>query len=64
MLKGNERHPDFHYPDTEWTYYLLAERFGWTPQQADQQPARLVQMLLAIGSVVDEVKAEAYGDRT
>lgn len=60
MLKGNERHPDFVYPDVAWEYYLLAERFGWTPQQVDAQPAGLVQQLLAIGSVVDEVKADAY----
>jgi hypothetical protein len=60
VLKGNERHSDFVYPDNEWTYYLLADRFGWTPDQVDQQPARLVSMLLAIGNVVDEVKAEKY----
>ena len=56
MLKGNERHPDFHYPDEEWEYFLFADRFGWTPEVVDRQPARLVQMLLAIGNIVEEVR--------
>ena len=58
MLKGNERHPEFVYPDEEWEYYLLAERFGWTPKQVDEQPARLVQMLIAVGNIVEEVRTE------
>lgn len=56
MLQGNERHEDFHYPDTEWEYYILADRFGWTPEQVDAQPAYLVRMLLEINNVVNEVQ--------
>jgi hypothetical protein len=37
---------------------LLAERFGWTPAQVDDQPAILLDWLLGIGNVVDEVKME------
>ena len=36
---------------------MLADRFGWTPLQVDEQPAVLLDWLLAIGEVVDEVKA-------
>lgn len=58
MLLGNERHPDFEYPDEAFKYFLLAERFGWTPSQVDEQPAGLVDLLVGIGDVVDEVRAE------
>jgi len=36
----------------------MAERFGWTPEQVDNLPASTADWLLAIGKVVDEVKAE------
>jgi hypothetical protein len=59
-LQGNQRHEDFDYPDEQWMYFLLAERFGWTPAQVDEQPAVLIDWLLSIGTIVDEVKAESY----
>jgi hypothetical protein len=55
-MQGGQVHKDFDYPDTEWQYFLLAERFGWTPTQVDEQPAVLVDWLIAIGNTVDEVK--------
>jgi hypothetical protein len=60
VLQGNERHPDFDYPDAEWEYFILADRFGWTPTEVDAQPARLVQMLISIGNAVEEVKSNAH----
>jgi hypothetical protein len=60
LLKGNERHGEFDYPDEEYRYYVLAKKFGWTPTQADQESAVMLDWLIAIAGVVDEVKAEAY----
>jgi hypothetical protein len=57
-MKGNQPHPDFDYPIHEWQYYLLAKKFGWTPQEVDEQPAYLVDWLIAIGAVDDEIAAE------
>jgi hypothetical protein len=36
---------------------MLADRFGWTPTEVDDQPAILLDWLTAIAGVVDEVKA-------
>ncbi len=47
---------DFIYPDDEWIYYLCADRFGWTPNEVDEQPARLVDWLLALDATVKEVE--------
>jgi hypothetical protein len=41
----------------EWQYFVLAERFGWTPTQVDEQPAYLLDWMVAILSVTEEVKA-------
>jgi hypothetical protein len=60
VLEGNETRDGFDYPSEEYRYFVCAERFGWTPAQTDDSPAVLVDWLIAIGSVVDEVKAEAY----
>lgn len=62
MLKGNERHDDFDYPDEEYKYFILADRFGWTPSQADQESAVMVDWLIAIAGLTEEVKAESYND--
>jgi hypothetical protein len=62
-LKGNERHDDFDYPDEQYRYFILAERFGWTPAEADEQPAALVDWMLAIAGVVEEVKSEMIDER-
>ena len=58
MLAGHERHADLDYPDLQFRYYLLAERFGWTPTQVDDQPAWLIDWIVAIAGVAEEVKAE------
>lgn len=58
MIEGKERHEAFSYPDEEWMYYLAAEKFGWTPQQFDEQPAYLVDWMLSIARMVEEVKAK------
>jgi hypothetical protein len=57
-MKGNQPHPDFDYPFSEWHYYLLAKKFGWTPMQVDEQPAALLDWLVAISTVDDEIAAE------
>jgi hypothetical protein len=57
-LLGNERSENHDYPDNQYRYFLLAERFGWTPSQVDNEPAVMLDWLLAIGNVVDEVKSE------
>jgi len=36
----------------------MADRFGWTPDQVDDLPARTADWLLAIGTTIDKVKAE------
>ena len=57
-MQGNERHEAFTYPDEQWVYYMMADRFGWTPEQVDNLPAPTADWLLAIATVADEVKAE------
>jgi hypothetical protein len=57
-LEGNERHEAFDYPDEQWFYYQMADRFGWTPDQVDDLPASTADWLLAIATTVDTVKAE------
>lgn len=37
---------------------MMADRFGWTPDQVDNLPAATSDWLLAIAGVADEVKAE------
>jgi hypothetical protein len=58
LLRGNERSEDLTYPDREYKYFLFADRFGWTPLEVDEQPAELLDWLIAISGVVEEVKAE------
>jgi hypothetical protein len=58
LLKGGERHEAFTYPDEQWYYYAMAERFGWTPEQVDNLPAGTADWLLAIARITEEVKAE------
>jgi hypothetical protein len=58
LLRGNERNDELDNPDREYKYFLFADRFGWTPLQVDEQPAELLDWLIAIAGVVEEVKAE------
>ena len=57
-MQGGERHEAFTYPDEQWVYFLMADKFGWTPDQVDALPAPMADWILAIAGVVDEVKAE------
>lgn len=57
-MKGGERHEDFSYPDEQWTYFFMADRFGWTPDQVDNLPAATADWLISIARITDEVKAE------
>jgi hypothetical protein len=57
-LLGNELPEDRPVPSSEFYYFQLAERFGWTPAQVDEQPGYLLDWLLAIGSLKDEITAE------
>jgi hypothetical protein len=49
------------YPDKYWVYYLCGKQFGWTPEQVDNQPAHIVEWVLAISEVVTEVENERSG---
>lgn len=59
MLEGGERHEAFDYPDDEWLYYHCADRFGWTPAEVDEQPAYLLDYILAISKIVKEVENDS-----
>lgn len=43
----------------EFRDYLLAQRFGWTRQEIDDQPAVWLDWLLAIDGKYREVEANA-----
>jgi hypothetical protein len=58
LLKGGHRIAEFDYPDEQWFYYQMAERFGWTPDQVDNLPANTADWIMAIAVTVEEVKAE------
>lgn len=36
----------------------MADRFGWTPEQVDNLPAAAADWVLAIGAMVDILKAK------
>jgi hypothetical protein len=57
-LEGGERREDLEYPDEEWMYFQMADRFGWTPDQVDNLPAGTADYLLAIAATVEQVKAD------
>jgi hypothetical protein len=58
LLEGGERREDLEYPDDEWMYFQMADRFGWTPDQVDNLPASTADYLLAIAATVEQVKAD------
>jgi hypothetical protein len=58
LLEGGSRHKDLTYPDEEWVYFQMADRFGWTPDQVDNLPAALSDWLLAIAGTIEQVKAD------
>ncbi len=57
-MQGGERHEAFDYPDEYWTYYVFADKFGWTPEQVDNLPGPTADWLLSITALAEEVKAE------
>jgi hypothetical protein len=57
-MEGGERHEAFTYPDEQWVYFIMAEKFGWTPNQVDDLPASTADWLLAISSMAEEVRAK------
>lgn len=61
-MEGGRRHEDFDYPDQEWYYYQMADRFGWTPDQVDNLPVETADWLIAIATTVDSVKADRIKD--
>jgi hypothetical protein len=61
-LEGGERREDLEYPDDEWMYFQMADRFGWTPDQVDNLPASTADYLLAIAATVEQVKADRYNN--
>lgn len=61
-MEGGQRHESFDYPDQEWYYYQMADRFGWTPDQVDNLPVATADWLIAIASTVDSVKADRIKD--
>lgn len=39
-------------------YFWFAERFGWTPDQVDNMPLRVIDRLPGVAAMYDEVQAE------
>jgi hypothetical protein len=56
-LEGGERRADLDYPDEQWFYFQMADRFGWTPQQVDELPAETAEWLIAIASTIEKIRA-------
>ncbi len=61
-MEGGRRHEEFNYPDQEWYYFQMADRFGWTPEQVDNLPVETADWLIAIATTVDSVKADRIKD--
>jgi hypothetical protein len=61
-LEGGRRHEEFDYPDQEWYYFQMADRFGWTPDQVDNLPVETADWLIAIATTVESVKADRIKD--
>jgi len=58
LLEGGHRVEHFEYPDEQWYYFQMADRFGWTPDQVDELPASQADWLIAIAATVEQVKAD------
>ncbi len=61
-MEGGRRHEEFDYPDQEWYYFQMADRFGWTPEQVDNLPVETADWLIAIATTVESVKADRIKD--
>jgi hypothetical protein len=62
-LEGGSRHEEFEYPDQQWYYFQMADRFGWTPDQVDNLPVETADWLLAISTTVETVKADRINNQ-
>lgn len=56
MLEGKRREPSLNYPDKEFLYYFCAKEFGWTIEETDNQPAQMLDWVIAIAGIVKEVQ--------
>lgn len=61
-MEGGQRHEGFDYPDQQWYYFQMADRFGWTPEQVDNLPVETADWLIAIATTVESVKADRIKD--
>lgn len=59
MLQGQSRHEAYNYPDEQYLYYVAADKFGWTPNELDEQPAWLVDWLFAIAAEADKARVKS-----
>jgi hypothetical protein len=57
LLEGGERREDLDYPDEQWLYFQMADRFGWTPEQVDELPPATADWLIAIASTIEKIRA-------
>lgn len=55
-MEGGQRHEELSYPDEQIAYFIAADRFGWTPTEVDEQPAYLMDWIMAISDVYEEVR--------
>jgi hypothetical protein len=56
VLEGRRREPSFNYPDEEFLYYFCAKEFGWTIEETDNQPAYMLDWVVAIAGTVKGVE--------
>ena len=58
MLEGKRRDDSLIYPDQEFLYYFCAKEFGWTIEETNNQPAQMLDWVLAIAGFVKEVQRD------
>jgi hypothetical protein len=58
VLEGNTPHEAFDYPEAEFRYWQFADRYGWLPNQVDEQPVYFMDWILAIGNLKTEIQNE------
>jgi hypothetical protein len=57
-LEGHERHPNLTYPDDQFLYYFCAKEFGWTIEETDNQPAPMIDWIVAIHNAIGQVQID------
>lgn len=53
-MDGHERREGLTYPDQQLVYYFCAREFGWTIEETDNQPAGMLDWIIAIHNQVGE----------